>query len=246
MAKPLTEIQDNGVPNIKHLKYVVYAHYADSGQVFYIGIGNEKRPYQFEKGRRSGFWYRYVSKHCVLGKPEVKIWAKNLGWFSACKMEKEWIALYGRRDSKGGCLVNLTDGGEGAVGIKRPERTLEHRMKLGIVHKGKKPPPLSIEAKERIAAAQRGRTHSDETKRKIGEASKGRIAWNKGISIRKVGTKGYTFCKTKQKWMARIKIKGRDKYLGYFKTKEEASEVYQKALLEFSIDSDNIIERASR
>lgn len=41
----------------------------------------------------------------------------------------------------------------------------------------------SLTTRKKLSEANLGNTHSDETKRKIGEASKGRIPWNKGKSV---------------------------------------------------------------
>ena len=128
---------------------VVYGHYGDDGVCFYVGVGGEYRPTAFQS--RSKFWRRYVKKHCVSGKPEVKIWAKELTWEKACAMEKQWIALYGRRDLGTGCLVNLTDGGEGAIGLLHSE---EAKLKMSLAKKGK---PRSEETKRKMSLAKKGK-----------------------------------------------------------------------------------------
>jgi hypothetical protein len=63
------------------MNYVVYGHYDDAGICFYVGIGDKKRPNRFFN--RSKFWNNYVKKHCVSGKPEVKIWHRDLTWEQA-------------------------------------------------------------------------------------------------------------------------------------------------------------------
>jgi hypothetical protein len=47
--------------------------------------------------------------------------------------------------------------------------------------------------------------------------------------------KGVHLDKRRNKWMARTTIKGSRKFLGYFKTKEEAYEAQQKALKEYNL-----------
>lgn len=87
---------------------VVYAHKRKSDdQVFYIGIGNEKRP-TYEHGR-SRFWKNYTSKH----EWYAEILARDLSWEAACRMEVDLIAQYGRRDKGEGNLLNQTMGGDG-------------------------------------------------------------------------------------------------------------------------------------
>ena len=46
-----------------------------------------------------------------------------------------------------------------------------------------------------------------------------------------INAKGYCWDKHRQKWMAYITISKKTKFLGYFKTEEEASLVYQNAVI---------------
>lgn len=88
----------------------------DKNEPFYIGIGsdeNYKRAYQKES--RNKHWKNIVAKTLY----EVEILLDNLTWEEACKKEIEFIALYGRNDLKQGSLVNMTNGGDGCVGINR-------------------------------------------------------------------------------------------------------------------------------
>ena len=179
------------------MSYVVYGHYGDDGVCFYVGMGSKNRPYK--SSNRSTFWKNYVKKHCVSGKPEVKIWHQNLTWEQAQEHEKFWISIYGRRDNGTGVLVNLTDGGDGTVGcipseetrqkqsLKRIGRkhTEEARMKMSISGKGKIINPeqrLKISTtKKGKPSSNKGRTLSEEHKAKVSAALKGRLAWNKGV-----------------------------------------------------------------
>ena len=59
------------------------------------------------------------------------------------------------------------------------------------------------------------------------------ITHRENCSKDKKGSSKYTgvsWYKSSQKWRAEIKINGKGKYLGYFKTELEASEAYQKKL----------------
>lgn len=88
---------------------VVYLHRSKSdGKVFYVGMGNKYRPYQFKQGRNK-FWYNYVSKY---GEPLVEIVEKNLSKEDAFELEKKLIKKYGRRTKGRGELVNITKGGD--------------------------------------------------------------------------------------------------------------------------------------
>ena len=92
---------------------------------------------------------------------------------------------------------NLTDGGEGVVGLQRTEETKqklseawkgkkrgpmseEHKQKISEAHKGTSPwnkgKQYSEELKHKLSAAQKGKKHgplSEETKQKISESLKG-------------------------------------------------------------------------
>lgn len=102
---------------------VIYRHLKSCGEVFYIGIGSKTRAHS--KGSRNIHWNNIVNKYGY----EVQILKTNLSWEEAVELEKILISWYGRRDLNKGLLVNLTEGGEGTVGII-PTFTKEHRQKL--------------------------------------------------------------------------------------------------------------------
>jgi hypothetical protein len=189
-------------------KYCVYGHYGDDGICFYVGIGNKKRPKT--ACNRSKFWHNYVNKHCVSGKPEVKIWHQNLTWEQAKEHEIFWISVYGRRDLGTGCLVNLTDGGEGSFGRECKDET-----------------------RQKIANSNTGKKLTEESKAKLSESLKGNT-YNLGIThtkeTRLVLGKGYSKLKNCNRWRARITILGVRKDLGLFPTEQEAAIAYNKAL----------------
>ena len=87
---------------------VVYQHIrSDSNKIFYIGIGNPKRPYS--KQNRTTHWYRIVNKYGY----RVEIIHTDLDWQSACLIEIDLIKKYGRLDLGTGILINNTNGGDG-------------------------------------------------------------------------------------------------------------------------------------
>jgi len=100
------------------------------------------------------------------------------------------------------------------TGIKRGPFTKEHRENLSKAHKGKGGWKLSDETKRKIGLAKMGdknpwhnREFSEEHRRKIAEAGRGRIPWNKG-------KKGIFSEAIRKKWSAQRKgltpwIKGR-------------------------------------
>jgi hypothetical protein len=86
---------------------IVYQHRRkDTNEIFYIGIGEEKkRAYVYG---RNPHWNRLVDKHGY----EVEILHENLTLEEACKIETKLIKEIGRADLKLGPLTNLTDGGD--------------------------------------------------------------------------------------------------------------------------------------
>ena len=141
----------------------VYLHRRlDTNEVFYVGIGNDKRPRS--KDGRSKWWHNTVNKHGY----EAEVIEENLSWDSACLIEIALIDFFGRKDLGKGALVNLTNGGDGVNGCICSEET---RAKIGAAHKGKK---HSAESKAKMSAAKKGRKLSAEHKAKIGAAKKGR------------------------------------------------------------------------
>jgi hypothetical protein len=92
-------------------------------------------------------WKRIVAKT----EYEVEILMDNISMDEAKEKEKEFIKLYGRIDTKTGCLANLTDGGEGTVG-RRYSPSESHRKNLSNSQKGKK---MSEQAKEKMSKAKK-------------------------------------------------------------------------------------------
>jgi len=145
----------------------IYRHIRlDKNEPFYIGIGSDSNYKRAnDKNLRSGYWQKILSKT----EYRVDILFDDLTWEEACEKEKEFIALYGRRDLNNGTLCNMTDGGEGTLGRVPTEET---RRKIGIAQKGKVNSP---ETRKKLSIANKGRKHTAETKLKISETQKGKI-----------------------------------------------------------------------
>ena len=94
---------------------VLYIHKkASDGTIFYVGIGNPSRPYNFHQETRSAFWQKTAAKHGVI----VEVLEKNLTPEKAIEKEIYLIKKIGRRDTGEGTLVNHTDGGDGTAGLR--------------------------------------------------------------------------------------------------------------------------------
>lgn len=128
--------------------YVYFHRKSSDGSVFYVGIGNGRRAYR--KSRRSEIWNRFVNKYGLI----VDIVDSNITIDEAKKLEIKYIKEFGRISNKTGCLVNLTDGGDGRYGYKCSEET-----------------------KLKMSNAQMGKKHTEETKRVIRENTIKREAW---------------------------------------------------------------------
>lgn len=139
----------------------VYRHIRlDKNEPFYIGIGTSKyynRAYRHKS--RSDFWKRVSNK----GGYEVEILMDNLTWEQACEKEKEFIKLYGRIDLKTGCLVNMTDGGDGAINAIISE---EHRKSVAEANRIR---VFTNEQREKMAERMSKRNNDTEFRAKITE-----------------------------------------------------------------------------
>ena len=98
----------------------------------------------------------------------IDIVLDDLTWEEACIKEIELIKLYGRINIGTGILSNLTDGGEGFVGMTFSD---EHKSKLSNSKKGKKRSEL---VKKRLRDINIGKKLSDEHKLKISQSNKGK------------------------------------------------------------------------
>lgn len=115
-------------------RYCLYQHKRlDTNEVFYIGIGSNKRPYT--KSKRNNHWKNIVNKHGYT----VEIINTNLTLEEARKLEISLISFYGRQNNKTGILVNMTDGGEGTKGfVCTEEMRLRRAKQLSICNLGRK------------------------------------------------------------------------------------------------------------
>jgi hypothetical protein len=135
---------------------VVYRHRRlDDNSVFYVGIGNKRRP--FIKIGRNSYWKNIVNKCGYY----VEIIQENLSLEDAKELEVFLISLYGRKDIKTGILSNMSDGGDGG------NLSEDFRIKISERRKGIRTLPLDyVRTKE----------HCE----KISNAKKGMVSYFKG------------------------------------------------------------------
>jgi hypothetical protein len=109
----------------------IYKHIrTDKNEVFYVGIGNDKK-YQraYDKRKRTQLWKNIINKTDYI----IEIVEDGLTWETACSGEIELIKHYGRKDLNEGSLVNMTDGGDGALGLVH---TNDSKLKLSKANSG--------------------------------------------------------------------------------------------------------------
>lgn len=111
--------------------HYIYRHIRlDKNEPFYIGIGTKlgketnsfKNEYYraFSKQRLdSKIWNLITSKSDY----EVEILMESKDYNFIKEKEKEFIKLYGRIDNKTGILANMTDGGDGTLGLFPSDET---------------------------------------------------------------------------------------------------------------------------
>jgi hypothetical protein len=153
--------------------YYVYAYLRSSNST----------PYYIGKGKGNRAWNKMHSVTVPKDANRIVFLETNLTEIGALALERRYIRWYGRKDNNTGILLNRTDGGDGTSGRKLSQNV---RDKLREMKLGKKRKPHSQEAIEKIRAANAGQTtrtrpytHTEETRRKISEAMKGRPSNNK-------------------------------------------------------------------
>ena len=178
---------------MKENRFCLYFHINPiTIEIFYVGIGNSKRPFNFD--HRSKFWKNYVNKY---GEPIVEVVETEMSWEWAQLRERYWIRKIGRRKETyngqpiptrriEGPLVNFTDGGEGGygckwnVGRKHTEKATENIRKGGFSNK-----KHTEETKNKMSESHKnndfeghwkGKSHSEESNKKRSETMKKRRA----------------------------------------------------------------------
>ena len=107
------------------MKFYIYKHIRpDTKEVFYIGKGNTSKNSHEERYKtssgRNKMWRSIVAKNNGVFMPEIICYCDTEEEVN--KLEIEYISKYGRFIN-GGTLCNMTDGGDGSVGLIISEET---------------------------------------------------------------------------------------------------------------------------
>lgn len=108
----ITKLSQKGLELIKPNRFYVYEHLKpNTGEVFYIGKGCDKRA--FQKRSRNNHWNNIVNKYGL----EVNIVYNNLTNSEASQKEIDLIDFYGLNN-----LCNMTQGGDGCASLKQESK----------------------------------------------------------------------------------------------------------------------------
>ena len=135
-------------------------------EIFYVGIGNEDRPYS--KYNRTKWWHNIVNKYGYV----VIVMRTNISLELAKLLEIEYILKFGRRDKDKGTLINLTDGGEGVSGRIV---TQDERDRISNTKKGKPLPQAFIEKRQILNASRKGVKRTSEVNLKVSNSKIGHL-----------------------------------------------------------------------
>lgn len=136
--------------------FYVYVIFRPNGVPCYVGKGRGRR-WLVHKTRGQNKHLSAIYAKAGGDLPILKV-RENLTGLEAVDTEIALIAAIGR-ETCGGPLVNLTDGGDGTVGFSEP-KSAEHRRKIGDAQKGK---IISVECRALLSKANRGRKRSPES-----------------------------------------------------------------------------------
>lgn len=186
---------------------LVYRHIRnDNNTVFYVGIGNKRRPYT--KNGRSDYWNKITNKHGYT----IDIIAENLDLETAIELEMFLIQEYGRLDLGTGCLINMTDGGDGVNNLSE-----ESRLKITKSNIGRKATDI---AKKRMSDAQKGKKLSKEHKSKISKANKKMVFSELHRKRISEANKGRKFSKEVRDNMSKARIGKKSTRINYTHSEE--------------------------
>ena len=142
------------------MKYYTYAYLREDRTPYYIGKGTKERIYSTHRKFKP-----------PKDKSRIIFLKQNLTEEEAFRHEVYMIAVFGRKDLGTGILHNRTNGGEGASGALRSDKT---RKKMSEAKKN-----MSDETRRKMSEAKKGRIVSKETRMKLaGNAGNATLKYN--------------------------------------------------------------------
>jgi NUMOD3 motif len=163
--------------------------------------GSAGSPYYVGKGSGRRAWSRNHNTKPPKNPARVEIIRDGMNEADALQAEMLLIHLHGRIDKGTGCLWNRTDGGEftpafrGAVcPMKGKKHSAKARARMRAAKLGRKTGPHGAEWNANIAASQRGKIVSSETRAKLRAKNSGpkpprSPEWCESIRRAKIGRK---------------------------------------------------------
>jgi hypothetical protein len=144
--------------------FYVYAYLRDDGTPYYIGKG---------KGKRAWIQHSIKGKgaHTPKDKSRIYICESNLTELGAFALERRYIRWWGRKDLGTGILQNMSDGGQGASGVKKI-MSAEAKAKISLANKGR---VQSSEERANRSASLKGIKPSVESNIKRSAKARGRV-----------------------------------------------------------------------
>ena len=130
----------------------------------YAYLREDGTPYYIGKGQGKRIYSKSRIVHPPKDKSRIIYLKQNLTEEEAFRHEIYMISVLGRKDLGTGILHNMTDGGEGTSGAIISDET---RRKIGEVSKNP-----SEETRRKMSEAHKGKICSEKTKRKQSEANK--------------------------------------------------------------------------
>jgi hypothetical protein len=146
------------------MHYYTYAYLREDKTPYYIGKGTGNRIYSTNRRIKP-----------PKDKSRVIYLKQNLTEEEAFKHEIYMIAVFGRKDLGTGILINMTNGGDGVSGAIRSHETKKRMSEAKIGNTSMLGKTHSEETRRKMSETSKGIIHSEETKRKISDAKKGII-----------------------------------------------------------------------